>query len=259
MKTRVSLNYFVNDVICNISFFMGVFPSVLKTAKVIPVHKRDSKLEYNNYRPISLLRNAEKNLEKLVYNRITKFLNNNNLICPLQFGFQHNCSTKHALINLTEDIRKYLDEEKVSCSIFVDLRKAFDTVDHNILLTKLEHYGMLGVANNWFKSYLSERRQFVSINGFSSNHAMLKHGVPQDSVLGPVLFLIYINDLNHAVKYCKVHHFADNTNLLHFNSSTKKLNRLLKLDMKHLLAWVNANKIYLDVQKTELVIFKQKT
>ena len=87
---------------------------------------------------------------------------------------------------------------------------------------------------------------------------MLKHGVPQGSVLGPILFLIYINDLNHAIKCCKVHHFADDTNLLHFNSSTKKLNRLVSLDIKHLSVWLNANRISLNVQKTELVIFKQK-
>ena len=111
-------------------------------------------------------------------------------------------------------------------------------------------------ANDWFKSYLSHRRQ--CINGFNSSHAMLKYGVPQDFLLGPILFLIYINDLNHAIKYCKVHHFADDTNLLHFNSSTKKRNRLVNLDMNHLSIWLNANKISLNVQKTELVIFKQK-
>ena len=115
-----------------------------------------------------------------------------------------------------------------------------------------------GIANDRFKSYLSDRRQFVSINGFNSDHAMLKHGFPQGSVLGPILFLIYINDLSHAIKYCEVHHFADDTNLLHFNSSAKKLNRLVNLDMKHLSVWLNANKISLNVQKTELVIFKQK-
>ena len=100
---------------------MGIFPSVLKTAKVIPVHKNDSKLDCNNYRPISLLPNIEKILEKLVYNRITKFLNNNNLIYPLQFGFRHNYSTNHALITLTENIRKNLDEGKAGYGIFVDL------------------------------------------------------------------------------------------------------------------------------------------
>ena len=118
---------------------MGIFPSDLKTTKVIPVHKKDSKLDCNSYRPISLLPNIEKNLEELDYNRITKFLNNNNLIYPFQFGFQHNYSTNDALINLTEDIRKNLDGGKVECGIFVDLQKIFDTVDHNILLGKLEY------------------------------------------------------------------------------------------------------------------------
>ena len=117
---------------------------------------------------------------------------------------------------------------------------------------------MHGIANDWFKSYLSERGQFVSINGFNSDHGMFKHGVPQGSVLGPILFMIYINDLNHAIKYCNMHHFADDTNLLHFNSSTKKLNRLVNLDLKHLSVWLNTNKIYLNVQNTELMIFKQK-
>ena len=106
-------------------------------------------------------------------------------------------------------------------------------------------------------NHLSDRRQFVSINGFNSNHAMLKHGVPQDCALRPILFIIYINDLNHAIKYCKVHHFANDINI-HFNSPTKKLNRLVNLNMKHLSVWLNANKISLNVHKTELEIFKQK-
>ena len=127
---------------------MGIFPSYLKISKVIPVHKKDSKLNCNNYQLISLLPNIEKFLEKLVYNRITKFLNNNNLTYPLQFGFRHDYSTSHALINLTEDIRKKLDEGKVGCGIFVDLQKAFDTIDHKILLAKLEYYGICGVAND---------------------------------------------------------------------------------------------------------------
>ena len=137
-------------------------------------------------------------LEKLAYNRITKFLNDNNLIYHLQFDFHHSYST---IGNLTEDISKSLDEQKVECGIFVYLQKAFDTIDHNILLPKLENYEIHSVANDWFKSYLSDRRQFISINGFNSNHAVLKHGVPQGSVLGPIILLIYINDLDHAIKY----------------------------------------------------------
>ena len=131
-------------------------------------------------------------------------------------------STVHALISLTENIRKNLDEGNIGCGTFVDLQKAFDTVEHDILLSKLEHYGIRGLANEWFKSYLSNRNQYVSITGYDSNLADVKFGVPQGSVLGPLLFLIYIyiyNDLNQALKFCKVHHFADDTNLLHFSKS----------------------------------------
>ena len=244
--------------IYNISFSTGVFPSILKVAKVIPIHKKESKLDCCNYRPISLLPNIEKILEKLMYNRLYKFFNDNQLIYQLQFGFRQNYSTSHALINLTEDIRDNLDKGNIGCGIFVDLQKAFDTVDHEILLSKLSYYGVRGITNLWFKSYLSDRRQYVSINGYTSNYSFVKHGVPQGSVLGPLLFLIYINDLNNAIKFCKVHHFADDTNLLHFNKSVNKLNKLVILDMKNLATWLNANKISLNVQKTELVLFKNK-
>ena len=192
-----------------------------------------------------------------MYNRIYNFFNKNN-IYPLQFGFRQQYSTFHALISLTEDIRKNLDKGNIGCGIFVDLQKAFDTVEHDILLAKLEHYSIHGMANNWFKSYLFNRKQFVSINGHISNQTSVKYGVPQGSVLGPLLFLIYINDLNLAIKFCKVHHFADDTNLLHFSKSVNKLNKYINLDMKNLTDWLNANKISLNVKKTELVIFKHK-
>ena len=142
-------------------FTSGVFPSALKIAKVVPVHKKDLKLDFSNYRPISLLSNLDKILEKIMYTRIFKFFSNNNLFYPLQFGFRQNYSTTHALISLTETIRKYLDEGKFACGIFVDLQNAFDTIEHNILLTKVGHYGVRGLAKDWFKSYLSDRKQFV--------------------------------------------------------------------------------------------------
>ena len=135
----------------NLSFMTGVFPSVLKTAKVVPVFKKDSKLDYSNYRPISLLSNIEKILEKLMYKRLYTFLNKNNVIYNLQFGFRQQYSTFHALINITENIRKALDDGTIGCGVFVDLQKDFDTVDYQILSAKLNHYGIDGASNDLFK------------------------------------------------------------------------------------------------------------
>ena len=126
--------------ILNISFSTGVFPTILKVAKVIPIYKKDSKLDLSNYRPTSLLSNIEK-IDNLIYNRVYNFFTKNNLIYPLQFGFGQQYSTFHALISLTEDIRKDLDKSNIRCDIFVNLQKAFGTVKHDILLAKLEHYG----------------------------------------------------------------------------------------------------------------------
>ena len=133
--------------------------------------------------------------------------------------FQATYSTSHTLISLTEDITKNLDKGNNGSGIFLDLQEAFDTVEHDILSAKVERHGIYGIANNSFKSYLFHRKQFVSINSHVSNQTSVKYDVPEGSVLGPFVLLIYINDLNHAIKFCKVHHFADDTNLLHFSKS----------------------------------------
>jgi hypothetical protein len=241
--------------IFNISLETGKHPDILKISKTIPIFKKGSRLEVGNYRPISLLSNLNKILEKLVHDRTYKFLENLQCIYSLQFGFRKKHSTNHALIDITETIRQALDNKKIACGVFVDLQKAFDTVNHEILIAKLDHYGIRGSANDWFSSYLKNRSQFVSILGFQSATKPVNHGVPQGSVLGPLLFLMYINDLHSAVLSSKVYHFADDTNLLNIGSSPKKMQKSINADLKIVYKWLLANKISLNGDKTEIIFF----
>ena len=245
--------------IINLSLETGVFPNMLKTAAVIPVHKKSSKLLCSNYRPISLLSNISKIFENIMHKKLYTFLNKNNCLYESQFGFRQNHSTNHTLVKISEQIQKAIDTGQFACGVFIDLQKAFDTVNHNILLGKLSYYGIRGVALHWFQSYLSMRNQHVNISGVLSQNSDICYGVPQGSVLGPLLFLIYINDLNKAIRFSAVHHFADDTNLLYINKSLKKINQHVNHDLQLLCHWLRANKISLNVDKTELVIFRSKT
>ena len=158
------LNMLKNDIseqlakLFNLSFTTGTFPTLSKTAKAIPIHKKDSKSHFTNYRPISFLPNLDKILEKLIHIRLNTFLNIKDITYPLQFGFCQNYSTSYSLIHLTETIKETLDQSKCRCGIFFDLQKAFDTIDHNILLGKFRHYGIRGVAYSWFESYSKDRK-----------------------------------------------------------------------------------------------------
>lgn len=172
-----------------------------------------------------------------------------NILYKNQFGFRKGHNTSHAIIALTEEIRAALDNNEFSVGIFVDLQKAFDTVDHKILLEKLNQYGVRGVANKVFESYLSNRQHCVNIRGESLNHIALQHGVPQGSILGPLLFLVYINDLNCAIKNSTTFHFADDTCLVYKNPSLKQLNRKVNQDLVMLAHWLRANRISLNTKK----------
>ena len=246
--------------ICNKSFKTGIFPEKLKISKIIPIHKKKSKTIMANYRPISLLSNISKLIEKLMFSRLYKYLEAQNLIYELQFGFRAKHSTNHALIAITQKIKEAINNNETAIGIFVDFEKAFDTVNHEILLSKLSHYGVNGTAQSWFRSYLSQRTQFVSLNGIDSEILPIEHGVPQGSILGPLLFTIYINDLHHCIKNSSTFHFADDTNLLYI--SKKNLNnrciRKINNDLKGLTHWLFANKISLNVAKTELIVFRKK-
>ena len=249
----------ISDLI-NLSFTTGVFPSALKVAKVVAVYKnKGSPLLCSNYRPISLLSNIDKIYEKILYNRLHSFLTKHNILFPQQFGFRKSHSTSHAVLSISQKIYDALESGKFAYAVFIDLEKAFDTVDHSILLEKLNHYGIRGLPLALLKSYLSDRSQFVSISGVNSSSSKIKYGVPQGSVLGPLLFLIYINDLSRAVRHGDVLHFADDTNLLHINSSLPLLQKLCQKDLRHLCSWLNANKISLNASKTEFLCFKPFT
>ena len=241
----------------NSSFLTGIFPSVLKISQVVPVFKnKGSPLEVSNYRSISLLSNIEKIYEKVMHSRLMGFLDHYNQIYSKQFGFRKAHSTEHTLINIVERIRNAIDKGEFACGVFVDLQKAFDTVDHEILLAKLDHYGVRGIVNDWFRSYLTNRSQFVSLGGSKSQLKPINHGVPQGSVLGPLLFLVYINDLHHCIRTSETYHFADDTHLLNFSKTVWNLCGRVNSDLRVLVSWLNANKISLNTNKTEFVIFR---
>ena len=166
-----------------------------------------------NYRPISVLSVFSKIIEKLMHTRLYNFLDTFEMLYPLQFGFSEKHSTMHALLSLTESIKQSIDNGKFGCGIFIDLQKAFDTVNHKILLGKLEHYGIRGTTLNWFHSYLTGRQQYVIVNGHISDSLTINCGIPQGSVLGPLLFPIYMNDLPNVSKVLRFYLFADDTSI----------------------------------------------
>ena len=252
---------FISSPLCqliNDSFQCGLFPDKMKLAKVIPLFKKGCVATTSNYRPISLLSVFSKITEKVMYKRLYSFLEVHNVLYSLQFGFRASHSINHALISMTEKIKESLDSRRFGCGIFLDLQKAFDTVNHKILLDKLEHYGIRGSALDWFRSYLSDRKQYVSVNGFNSNLLNVTCGVPQGSVLGPLLFLIFINDLpNSSSKLC-FYLFADDTNIYFEADKISKLENVVNKELGNVKQWLDTNRLSLNIEKTNFIIFRSQ-
>ena len=244
--------------IFNLSFRSGKFPDLMKIAKVIPLFKSGKNNTFTNYRPVSLLPQFSKILEKLFNKRLDAFLKKYNILTENQYGFRENRSTSLALMELVEDLTQSLDNRKHTIGVFIDLKKAFDTIDHKILLHKLEHYGFRGKVNDWITSYLSCRKQYVKLGSCDSDCLDVKCGVPQGSILGPKLFILYINDMCRVSDCLKCILFADDTNLFCSGYDIIKLSEVVTNELNKLKDWFAVNKLSLNVNKTNYMIFSNK-
>ena len=257
LKSATRVNKF-NDTltdIINSSFITGVFPVQLKIAKVIPIHKSGPKTEVSNYRPISLLSSFSKIFEKIMHNRVVNFLEDNNALYDMQFGFRAGRSCEQALLTANNEILAALSKKQIALLLLIDFSKAFDMVDHDIMLDKLEHYGIRGIANKWFKSYLCDRKQYVSIKGEFSSEQLLRYSVPQGSILGPLLFVIYINDMPNINKFVKFILYADDANIIITGSNMCEVATLFSELAQSLVDWVGSNGLALNVRKTNYMLF----
>lgn len=241
----------------NNSFVKGTFPSSsLKLARVIPLYKGGDSESASNFRPISLLPTLSKIVEKLVKSRMVSYINRHGFLSVDQFGFQDSKNTNDAMFSLLRSVYEGLNDGEVAAAIFCDLTKAFDCVNHRVLLRKLEMYGFRGTSLDWISSYLSDRHQSVRFNGQESEFQAITSGVPQGSVLGPLLFLLYINDLSRMNISGEFTMFADDTTILWRDRDTKNLELKMNIDILSIKEWFNSNFLTLNISKTNIVSFK---
>lgn len=216
------------------------------------------KKTFTNYRPVSLLPQFSKILEKVFDKRLDDFITKHNLLSESQYGLRPGRSTSLALLELIEEISTSLDNKKSSIEVFIDLKKAFDTIDHQLLLKKLDNYGCRGVVNDWLASYLSNRKQYVYFNGINSDLSNVTCGVPQGSILGPKLFILYINDICNVSNVLKFVIFADDTNIFCSHEDIKYLCEQVSIELQKLSVWFAVNKLSLNVTKTNYMIFSNR-
>ena len=241
--------------IFNLSFSQNLIPPSWKISKVTPIPKSGNLKLVNNYRPISLLPLPCKMLEKIVHSRVYGFLSRENVLTNAQGGFRRGHSTVNTLACFTDDIRRELNVGNNTIAAFIDLRKAFDTVDHSVLLLKIKHYGINSDNYHWFENYLDDRFQTVFANGILSTKEKITCGVPQGSILGPLLFLIYVNDVVKCIKNCKIKLYADDTVIYTAKHNFQLASNMIQEDLDCYSTWCKQNKLSVNATKTKIMIF----
>jgi len=245
-------------IIINQTLLTGTFPDKLKIAKVNPIYKKDDNTQFNNYRPISLLPAISKIFERIIYNQTYDFFLKEKLFYKNQYGFRTEHSTELAALEIVDRLMNRMDNNQTPVNIYLDLSKAFDTIDHNILTNKLEYYGITDNSLKLFDSYLTNRKQYVEFEDTNSDMLDITTGVPQGSILGPLLFIIYINDMANVSKLFDFIIYADDTTLssvLNSFNSTLPIETNINTELEKINEWLKVNKLSLNVNKTKFMIF----
>ena len=241
-------------VIYNASLINGIFPDVWKLARVTPIYKSGPKTDTNNYRPISVISVFSRMLERLTHDQLFEFIKTNKRLTRNQAAFRKHYSTITSLVGSTDYWYESIDHSKVNLTVFLDLKKAFDTVDHSVLMEKLRVYGVRGKPGEWIESYLTNRKQFCSLNGLHSKARKVTCGIPQGSCLGPLLFIIYLNDLEECLQSSRARIYADDTSLTITSSDPAKLVDDAHHELLNISEWMRVNKLSPNPKTTEFMV-----